>query len=343
MEAPQAGTTLYLDGLPLARIEPLTDEDRAMIESTIRVQKRRRARAIVGVFVYWALFVAAFISAGLWRSSADLIQLIPVLTGPLLFAVRGIEPNPKALLKAQEKWIFEGTRSPFPAPAGLFCVERPLFRRWRKPPILMLQPGNILVESQRAIYPADSTRSSTVNTDSSSSDSLSEGGLREVKASLLRLLGQAGLSAIIAAGSLIGLAALLQHGFPLELWKQVLLSLCVVGLIDGVRTVWILGRRAYRLIKAERQTGLIRISVLSPAYSAIAHSTPELEGALRFVEVVESGLLWTVDGRPAAWRIYGVEPVLIKAAALELPVIGPASSQAAALPNTQTNDTRPST
>ena len=49
-----------------------------------------------------------------------------------------------------------------------------------------------------------------------------------------------------------------------------------------------------------------------------------MNAAMRQIEVLESGLLWTVDDRPAAWRIYGTTPVFVPKSILALPAGAPA-------------------
>lgn len=331
MEPPQAGSTIYLDGLPLARIEPLSDEDRLVVEETVKIHKRRQIIGVVCIVVIWFGYIAACVAAGVFRKELDFFVAIPVLTAPLILVTRS-SVDRKAIRGAKEKWVFEGSRAPFPLPLGLLSFERPLLRRWHKGPVWVLQPRNVLIEPVKGMRPAESARFCVLDTDSSRANSLSHGGTKEVRAAFSRLAAQGVLSATIASLSLLGLVLLLQRGFPEAFWQQLLLALSVVGLIDAARTLLIVGRRGVPLLRGLQQSGLIRISVLSPAYQATAHSCLDVEGALRYIEVCETGLVWTVDGRPAAWRIYGVEPVFINAAALKLPVLNPAKPQDSALP-----------
>lgn len=323
MEAPAQGTTYYLDGLPLDRVEPISPEDQVMIEASILDIARRRRRRMIVTGVISATLVVTFLLLGAFSTLRGQVLLFQALTTPWLFAEIG-KVDPNALRVAKEKWFFEGSRPSFPTPLGLFSLERPLLRRRRKPPIVILQPGNVFIEPEKSVTQIQHPRFVRVNTDSTGTDTLTEGGLEEIRHGRSRILGQAGLSALTLALSLGVLIAWLRHGLPSDFWKQLLLAVCVVAFLDSVRIVAALIPRGVKLMSPDRHTRLVRISVLSPAFKATADSIPDLEGALRQIEVVENGLLWTVDDRPAAWRIYGTEPVFIRRIALSLPSSGPA-------------------
>ena len=313
MEHPPPGTNAYVDGLPLVRIEPATDEDREWVEES---RKRRLENA-----QYWKKRAAGFFILALfaWFVSQGEVKFLGFLgLAGLACAIYFCYQYCARLRQPKERWVFEGRRAARPVRRILLWSPR---RRLPAKNVVVLMPGGYVANADgakarrlRKVKPRVVAQPGAVGerglTDSERQefDNLIKKTREMANAKILVVF-------FLSAKAVIELGPL---WFPLiAAGALALLELARVG--PGRfrflhRIKWASGRQK------------VTISIRSPAFAAALdeHTDPDLDAAMRQIEVLESGLLWTVDDRPAAWRIYGKTPVFVQKSILALPTRAPA-------------------
>ncbi|MBX7132178.1 MAG: hypothetical protein K1X67_05800 [Fimbriimonadaceae bacterium] len=311
MEHPTPGTNAYVDGLPLVQIEPATDVDREWIGN------KRKHR--LEVAQYWRKRAGAFallslILLSVARGEPSLaILAVAIVAGVASYCYHYLAklPEPK------ERWVFEGRRAA--RPVRRILLWSPGMRLPSKN-LVVLMPGGYIAS-------ADGTKAKR---------------LRKVKPRIVAQPGAVGervltdperqefdnliketrdtASAKVLVVFFLSAKAVIELG---PLWFP-LIAVGALALLEFARV----GPGRFRFLHRTKWASdreKVTISIRSPAFAAAldVHTDPDLDAALRQIEVLESGLLWTIDDRPAAWRIYGTTPVFVPTSILTLTAIAP--------------------
>lgn len=308
--------------MPVVRSEPLSNEDREWIASvTARLPLYRTASRVLAGLTMLQAFVALPVALFVLRVGVVQISISIVVGIGLLFVASAHVDALEALRKADEKWLFERRRAMAPPRNGLVDWYRRL--RWprTKVPVCLAMPGKVPIGGSR--YPLTVATWTVADRVRETDGCLGSAELKEIRRRADDYKSSADSYFLLLLGYGIGIQ-IPEEGPWVVAWIAVL-SLVLGG--QGLRMI----KSSFaekRLRSIDASTKVITLSILSPAFGAIKFADPDLDSALRQIEVVESGLLWTVDDRPAAWRIYGTAPVFLKKSALELPAVAPSALRA---------------
>lgn len=318
MEHPTPGTNAYAEGIPLVRIEPATEEDREWVE-----EQRKAAKADLR---HWteAGMASGFLAAipatlAVFGGFERLAICAAILLAPWIVVVVKKRVL-SGLVNHEERWVFEGRRAARPVRRILLWSPR---RRLPAKNLVVLMPGGNIASadgskarSLRKVKPRVVAQPGAVG----------ERGLtdpeRQEFDNLIKETRETA-SAKVLVVFFLSAKAVIEFG---PLWFP-LIAAGALALLEFARV----GPGRFRFLSRNRMPNrrIVRtISIRSPAFAAALdeHTDPDLDAAMRQIEVLESGLLWTVDDRPAAWRIYGTTPVFVPKSILALPAGAPALS-----------------
>lgn len=280
----------YLRGAPLVEVRGVPEEE---LQSF-----RDRARALEkGIHLTWrvSLSVMLILVLPLVMGALDIgsyfiaIALLTLLTVAVTARMEYIAKIVRRASNSDQRWIFHG-RTP-------------------AQPTDLLVPGWVTESPTGDLRPLDSRMLAWVDPRrarmAGKADTLES---QELKYRHSKLVGHSALQVLGIVPLVIALA-MAAGRWPLT-WLQWLwaATLFLVGIeatrrgIAGLFAAWRLAR------DAETAPTVTFVSAAVPEMQGASGRIPELLGCLHGIEVLPSRLIWSVDGRPARWRVQNTTP-----------------------------------
>lgn len=304
----------YLNGLPLVACQPLSDSEREEL--------RRRSEASAKRVV-WLGVAGAIAGLGFIQVAANAL-----LPGEVCFAVLAF-----LIITIAVAWVqLSQARSLYADAAG--AIHRLTFRgrprqRWpfdqrREREVVVYTPGWLKFTTDRIVgiqacrigsvsYAAPARRSSP--------GLMTSNEYEELLFRTDRMLSMGSWWCLLG-GVILGAFMYMSVQARLD-WLGVLVF--GLGSLFGFKVLW-RGISMFRLglkMDCDCQRGPI-LTACSAASGALAHASlrhPILERSLYQVESLPCGVVWTVDGRPAPWRMSGGVPDYVPPNCLAAPPV----------------------